>query len=241
MEHWYREGCRVIQGIWKSDVRGWDKIVEDVSSERRNQRFFPRRKGNSGVALQKDLDSLVFALDQPSEHLLKSLGVNRIRFNGYRSPYFTTGVSSWSKKILCMLESLRYYEHVLWMDFDCVRIDEIPSDFWDRLLAGPALQMKLTQANVPKCQWREADVRKVGSGGFIYCRSKRVLARSLEKMEDNIKSPLFSDQTVLSWSMDQLMGGWGGVDCYQYQKYDIPWYTIWSEVIPCDKIIFAGR
>lgn len=140
------------------------------------------------------------------------------------------------------LEVFKYamqdYDEIVYLDWDCVAIQPIVEDFWDRLGKRESFQANLFQYLTKKCLWRREDQRKVCNGGFVYMRDKSIpdqliknwdgfkewsiiqKQKRLAKGSDlrfREKCLTFDDEPAMSKYVDDVSGGWKGSADYFYK------------------------
>ena len=134
------------------------------------------------------------------------------------------GVSMWRHKLECIRMALRNYgKQVIWLDWDVHQIRPIPSHFWAYLEVGRPIRAALRSYKRPQCPWRpRADRRLVVHGGFIYCRWLALIEQIIEV--HSTKFPTYTDETPISWVIDELMGGWRGPNAFFAEGFSPPFY-----------------
>lgn len=245
---WHRHGCRIIQGIWNPSERLHAKIIDNITRPYGNARHRDGDKqgvvitGPSGAVLAKELQSLIFAFDESSETRLRNLGLGgqTLLFSNHDKARCDTEGGQFRRKLLAIREGLRYYEHVVWMDFDCIKLAEIPEDFWDVLRAGAPLQAKIRQYHRRKCHWRDGQKRILQGGAFVYSRSVPLIERCLDAMVERPEQ-CSDDEMAIAWVIDEMAGGWVGSDKYLKMGFDPQHYTIRGEIHRCESPIFTAR
>jgi hypothetical protein len=116
------------------------------------------------------------------------------------------------------LEAIRYaieedkYDEMIHLDWDCYPVKKLPTNFWDIMGKKEAFQSCLFRFKHLKCPWRTIDRTIVPNGGFIYIRNKEYPARIIKIWEDKLRGP--SAEPPFAMLVDELMGGWQGVDKY---------------------------
>lgn len=239
-------GCRIVQGIWRPDgdkdlQRYETKIVPNVEQPMGRAHHNGRLTGLSGAPLSKELDSLVYAFDTQSESLLWGMGLSPLAYFRHDKRRCDSSGGQFRRKLLALRHALDHYEHVVWMDFDCIKlVSEYPEDFWDTLKAGAPIQAKIRQYHRRKCHWRHDQKRVLQGGAFIYCRSIPLIERCLEVM---IEKPVqcHDDEIAIAHTIDEMNGGWVGLDKYRESGWDPPHYTIRGEIWPCERPVFTAR
>lgn len=115
------------------------------------------------------------------------------------------------------LELIRYameidgYDEVVYMDWDCVPQRDLPKSFWDDLNKKDVFQANLMMYRKIKCPWRQDDQRKVPNGGFLYIRDKSLPDKAIKYWDT---MPQDNDEPAWAKIVEELMGGWKGLDEY---------------------------
>jgi len=118
------------------------------------------------------------------------------------------------------LDILRYameedgYDEIVYLDWDCILVKEMPDDFWKILGKKEKIQANLQFYKRRKCLWRKGDHRKTSNGGFLYIRDRNVPSELIEVWEGFDEQTKFWDEISISKYIDNCMGGWKGIDEY---------------------------
>ena len=119
---------------------------------------------------------------------------------------------------------LQDFEEVVFCDFDCIPLKQLPIDFWQVLGEGEKIQASLFQYTKKRCFWRVGDSRKVSAATFVYLRGKEI-ADGIIKTWEGMGRPL-KEELALSKYIDDLDGGWQGKE--HYKKYEPRYHnTFW--------------
>lgn len=133
--------------------------------------------------------------------------------------------------------AMKDFDEIVFLDWDCVLIKNIPEDFWARLNQKSSFQSNLFQYRTKKCLWRKGgvDQRKVCNGGFAYIREKSIPDKfiknweefktwSINQKEKRSKKGLdlrfrekcltFDDEPAMSKYVDDYLGEWKGEHVY---------------------------
>lgn len=123
------------------------------------------------------------------------------------------GLSMWRHKLESFRLALQQYEHVIWLDWDVHQIRPLPTDFWSTLAKGQPIQAVLRQYRRPQCPWRLLGKRIVVHGAFVYCRSLLLIERTIDVHAQHFS--YYTDETAISFVIDELLGGWPGINEYR--------------------------
>ena len=116
------------------------------------------------------------------------------------------------------LEAIRYamevdgYDEMIHLDWDCYPVKKIPTNFWDIMGKKEAFQANLFKFRHLKCPWRKIDRTVTPNGGFVYIRNKEYPARIIKIWEEKLRGN--SAEPPMAMFVDELMGGWKGLDEY---------------------------
>ena len=116
------------------------------------------------------------------------------------------------------LEMIKYalyndgYDELVYLDWDCVPIKPLSSNFWEELGKKQPFQACLQQYHRKKCHWRPDELRKVPNGGFIYMREKTLMDEACKLWEETGKND--TDEIAFAKMTDNMIGGWKGKEEY---------------------------
>lgn len=253
--------CCIVQGLWhpgddfeshEEKARWENKIVSNVlNSSGTAVHNVGRLTGLSGAALAKELKSIVYAFDEASYDVLVKADLSPVQFFDYDRSLCASKSQQFRRKLLAIRDALHNYQHVLWMDIDCIKLGPFPADFWDRLKDGAPIQAKIRQYHRRKAHWRHGQARILQGGAFIYCRSLPIIERALDVMATPVydlaprfypsgTGRAFDDEMAIAWVIDEMNGGWMGQDAYR-KGWDVPHYTIRGEVWKVERPVFTAR
>jgi hypothetical protein len=102
-------------------------------------------------------------------------------------------------------------DELLLLDWDCQPFLKVPDDMWEILAKKDVIQANLQSYIRRKCRWRKEDMRKVPNAGFVYIRDKSLPSKIISAWEMN---PDNSAEPPMGYVIDQLMGGWKGIEHY---------------------------
>jgi len=106
------------------------------------------------------------------------------------------------------------FDEVVYLDWDCIPVKPLFDNFWDILGQKESIQCNLQFYRRRKCLWRNAEWRKTCNGGFVYMRDNTIPQKLIEVWESLPDDMRFWDEVVISKYIDDLMGGWQGMEKY---------------------------
>ena len=131
-------------------------------------------------------------------------------------------VDMWRHKIEIIRRALDDFDEVVWLDWDCIPVTDLPPDFWQRLADGQPYKACLKMQKHPHCKWRQnrEDQRYLPSGGFIYIRGADV-GDHLIRCWDSLSWYRATDEDAMGKLGDELIGGWKGDReyCVNFEPY----------------------
>lgn len=161
---------------------------------------------------------------------------------GIESRLICNNPSKWDMKTELYRHKLEVFKHamddfdeIVFLDWDCIPVSKIYSDFWDKLNQKESFQANLFQYRTKKCLWREEDPRKVTNGGFVYLRDKNIPDKFIKNWDSlkiwsesqNLKRQekgkalrfrerclTFDDEPAMSKYVDDTLSGWKGSEVY---------------------------
>lgn len=138
-------------------------------------------------------------------------------------------------KLEVLRVAMEDFDEIVYLDWDCVPQKQITDEIWDILGKKESFQANLQLYKTKKCLWRKGDQRKTCNGGFIYIRDKKIpdlLIKNWEsfkmwtedqkvkrqerdlELRQREKSLIYDDEPSMSMYVDDVMGGWKGMDDY---------------------------
>lgn len=123
------------------------------------------------------------------------------------------GRSMWTHKYPPMAHALAFHHDAIWVDLDTNPTCVLPDDLWDRMRQGQPFQCSLRQGSRPRAVWRGLeDTRKTPCGSLMYFRGQEWIKRCLEIYD---MYPTEWDLIILSRLVDDMWGGWKGIQAYK--------------------------
>lgn len=112
------------------------------------------------------------------------------------------------------------YDSISFIDFDCLPLKPIPSDYWKVMDTGTSIKATIYIYHLRRVNRPPDDYRKVCSATHVYFRGRKMADGVMNTWVDMGK-PWKGDEYALTKYIDSLDGGWKGVE--GYKKYDIPY------------------
>lgn len=116
-------------------------------------------------------------------------------------------------KLEVLKEAMTDFDEIVFLDWDQLPIKKLPVNFWERLKAKSNIQAILRLYCRVKASWREIDRRKIPCGSFIYIGDKSIPSE-LINVWGNELNKCWSEEIVIAKYMDNISGGWKGMDYY---------------------------
>ena len=197
------------------------KLSKDIESARNNCHLRP-----------DGFRTYVFGKD--NLEILKSQGFSCSLIDDSPSRY-DMKTQLYRHKLDVLVEAMKDFDEIVFLDWDCVATAEIPIDFWDVMGKKAPFQANLFQYRTKKCLWRTIDWRKVCNGGFLYIRDSQITndfinnynelsAWVLKQKETREKQGkrlrfreeclIFDDEPSFSKWVDNYTNGWKGAEQY---------------------------
>lgn len=206
-----RAFVRALWGTSKTDYDdGWitpsrrrNKMDFDVSSTLKNSYTAP---------------FITYVFGKENYDYLKSLKVPNCTLINENPFIYDLQKEFWKHKldILKYAMEIDKYDEIVYLDWDCVPIKPMDEKFWELLSKKREIQTNLQWYRCIKCPWRgEVDVRKVSNGGFLYIRDNGIPQKLIDTWQNMEASLKFWDEIAISKFIDDLMGGWQGIERYR--------------------------
>jgi len=115
-------------------------------------------------------------------------------------------------KLEVFKQAMQDFDEIVFLDWDTIPIKPLPKKFWKTLGKKSSFQAVMRIYNRKKLAWRKKDKRKIPCASFVYCRDEAV-ADELCKLWEEMGRP-WSEEKVMAKYMDNVMGGWKGLNVY---------------------------
>jgi hypothetical protein len=135
---------------------------------------------------------------------------------------FNMETEQYAHKLFGWQYALQEFDACVFLDFDCIACQPIPSDFWDVINEGEPVKAALYIYHLRRVNRPPNDYRKVSSATMVYLRGKEHADGIIQKWLDMGKP--WKEEYPLSTYIDGLGGGWKGVE--NYKKYDLPHHVL---------------
>ena len=122
---------------------------------------------------------------------------------------------------------LEDFDSVVFLDWDCIPLKPIPTDFWDVMNQGEPIKTPIYMYHRKHVNRPPNDNRKVSSASFVYIRGKEHADGMIKLWEESGRP--WKEEVILSHYIDILSGEWKGVD--NYRKHDPIFYQM-STIYP---------
>lgn len=159
----------------------------------------------------------VYVLGEGNYKALTGLGFN-CKLVDKNPRKYTHLKRMWLNKLYLLNHAMMDYDEIIYLDWDCQPVKNIPSKIWENLRQKDVIQAPLRHYgrghNAP---WRPGRWQKkvVPAGGFIYCRDKNAFSTMLTFENNPEMGTYWLDETYLAFYTDKLMGGWKNTDNVQ--------------------------
>ena len=180
------------------------------------KRFYRRRsKMDKDIKLAQantfEPDFITFVFGEDNQKMLTDLGIESILADK-RPIVWDMDTQQFRHKIQAFKLGMEMFDEMVFLDWDCQPFKKIPNNFWEILRKKESLQAILRMYKRRKATWRKDDQRKIPCASFVYINDKEVPKRLIEKWE--ILNRPWSEEIVMCRYMEDIMGGWKGLDEY---------------------------
>lgn len=192
-----------IRGLWgELDGPRYNKIFKDVER---------------AIEIDKNLDTVTYVMGQKNYDYLTSNGLNCVLLNKNPVGYHKY---MWRHKLDIYAAAMSDFNEIIYLDWDCNLINTIPPNFWNTLELKEPIQGCLYKWSSGKpCPWRKE--KYLINNGFLYFCDKSI-PQDIIKLYDSLPHEhkwRKNDEFVTSYYIDNLTGGWKGLD-YWLQHYE---------------------
>jgi len=163
--------------------------------------------------------TLVFGKDNYES--LKNLGLNCVLIDD--NPCFEDGQHQLRHKIMVLNYASHMFDEFVFLDFDTMLVKPLPDNFWEEHYKKEDIQIPLMSYECVCAPWRSYDQYYVPCACYIYMRNPRPICDHLMRVF-RASDPLYTDEQVLAYYMDDAYNGWHGVNDY-WDKHEPEFYV----------------
>ena len=202
-----------VRGLW-GELNGprYNKIFKDVER---------------AIKIDKNLDTITYVMGQNNYDFLTSKGLKCVLIN--KNP---VGCHKyiWRHKLDIYAAAMSDFKEIVYLDWDCNLIKDIPLNFWNILESKEPIQGCLYRwKSVNVCPWRKEQY--IINNGFLYFGDKNI-PKEIIKLYDSFPNKHIwrrNDESVTSYYIDLLTNGWK--DLVYWQKHYEPECCYYSKGI----------
>lgn len=213
-----------VRGLWGDDhVERWPLALQHAKSNlRKNLQPEPCLVYCYGAENAEFLRRLGVESIVLSERPVVSFGGETERRPGPRG-VVNYGAAMWRHKVEMIRRALANHDEVVWLDWDCMMLEPLPGDFWEKHAAGKSFRLSLLKFLGAPAFWRARNQRCfVCDGSFVYCRDRSYMDAIANLYE---KHPCEIDQTLFAMHIDERWGGWKGIEAYRTDGWSLPYHA----------------
>jgi len=108
------------------------------------------------------------------------------------------------------------FDEFIFLDWDCMPIKELPSNFWNEFYKKQSFQASLSQYHRPRIDFRKEERRRVPCASFVYIRDKNIPKEFINLWENNPEDRMW-EENIMARYVDNVNGGWQGIEAYWNQ------------------------
>ncbi|MFA5314301.1 MAG: hypothetical protein WC375_13455 [Methanomassiliicoccales archaeon] len=116
-------------------------------------------------------------------------------------------------KLEVLKAAMEEFDEIMFLDWDQLPIKPLPPTFWETLKKKSDIQAVLRIYHRTKVSWRNTDRRKIPCGSFLYIGNKSIPSELINIWENQLNK-CWSEEVVIAKYIDNLSGGWKGLDYY---------------------------
>lgn len=193
---------RTLWGIMEHNGRRmWkrrEKIEDDISFLKINK-------------YSNEFRTYVFGEDNFKQ--LEDRGIKDLVLIDKRPVIWDMETQQFRHKIEAWKYGMNDFDEIVFLDWDCVPVSNIPEDFWEELRKKQKIQAILRRYVNKKVFYRPEPYNRMTScASFVYMKDKKV-PEEIIKLWEEMGCP-WSEEVVLSKYIDDLSGGWKGIEYY---------------------------
>ncbi len=221
-----------IRGLWGDDKVGtWSKALADVSINLNNNGHpHPIQTFVYGDVNFKFLSWLRARPVMMSKEAVCSWGRSEDRdpsaYSTARRPSrrdgnLNWGVTVWRHKLAIIRHAIEQFGEVVWLDWDCWRLRDLPANFWELLQWGRPFQASLLKFRRRVLPWMNDDYQSnfTPHGAFIYCRDASIIDQMIALSDE---FPTYIDEALFIKWIERVWGEWTmiGPDRWVSDRYE---------------------
>jgi len=234
-----------IRALWGVLPEDWTKELEEEYKIPKDNLFIKSRTKTGRIIAERLKDEfsipfVTYVMGRDNYEFLLKMGVENVVLVDERPViYSPLNKRVWWHK----LDILKYameedgYDEIVYLDWDCYLIKELPDDFWERLNQKEHFQaclMKYKRGKILTERARGAQ-STVPNGGFVYIKGQDVPEKIISFR--NVGSNKWLDEAAYAKYLDDYCGGWCGVQEYA-EKFEPTACKFKRGLIPKDDFCF---
>tara|TARA_R110000824_G_scaffold12226_8_gene53696 strand:- start:9279 stop:10010 length:732 start_codon:yes stop_codon:yes gene_type:complete len=193
---------------------------------REEKSFLRRRKMDLDIKWAQtnplDVEYVTFTFGEDNHKALNDKGIKNTLVDK-RPVVWDMDKQQFRHKIEAFKLGMEVFDEMVFLDWDCQPFRSVPENFWEVLGRKESLQAILRMYKRRKATWRRSDQRKIPCASFVYINDKNVPKKLIEKWEE-LNKP-WSEEVVMCRYMEDVMGGWKGVDEY-WERFEPDFFVL---------------
>lgn len=179
-----------------------------------------RKDIDRAISVDNNPDYVTYVFGEENFKFAKEINVNPVLLD--KNPFIkdVAQYRFWHKLyIYNYAMNVDGYDEIVFIDWDCIPTRKLPNDFWEVLGKKEKIQGCSYSLVQQMCKWRGHRSQKWVNGsntsinsGFLYMRDKAVPPVLLNIWEENKCLNQVNDEAPISYYIDQMMGGWVGLE-----------------------------
>lgn len=205
-----------------------------------------RKDIDRAISVDNNPDYVTYVFGEENFKFAKEINVNPVLLD--KNPFIkdVAQYRFWHKLyIYNYAMTVDRYDEIVFLDWDCLPTRPLPSDFWEVLGKKEKIQGCSYTLRRRMSVWR-GGVRDALSGkngacqginsGFLYMRDKSVPPVLLNIWEENKCLNQANDEAPISYYIDQMMGGWVGLEKW-WDLFEPEWCNLEKKMsYPIEKL-----
>ena len=233
----------VIRGLWGNSLLTRRRTV-------RPQAFARVLEQVNKTGSRNDIVDAVYCFGDDNLQFLRESGFKNVKLlsrHSWASPrfrddfsyrwdgYWIYGCSMGWHKLKILQAATQEFSSVLYMDMDVNQIRNIPADYWAEIKEGPPIKVPLSKQRAwhwaagwryskrwgyPQyiCKNGKEAAKCSSTSGFLYVGSKEIANHLMDVQKRNY---FWLDHQVVSFTIDEMNGGWLGRDAYIEKGFNL--------------------